>query len=93
MNNEKGHVYLAGLAYGHLGASTVALIAFKIAFMSIATACIWHIPAWEKAKDNHTEAIYQSQQMWPQQVFNRIPNTKITYKNGNSGNLPSGIQN
>lgn len=86
MNNNKGHVFL-GLMYAHAGCAVVTVTAFKLAFMAIALAAIWHIPAWEKAKANHTEAIYQAQPMWPV----TMPNTAISYKTGNSGNFTGGI--
>lgn len=91
--NNKGHIYLLGLIAtpSWLATSVIVVSAFKIAFLSIALAAIWHIPAWEQAKDTHTESIYQAQQMWPQQLFNKIPNTGITYLNGNGGNFVGGI--
>lgn len=72
MKNKKGNAIL-GLAYLHLGGTVVAVTAFKVAFIAIAAAAIWHIPAWERAKDTHTEAAYQAQQMWPQQWFSKLP--------------------
>jgi hypothetical protein len=48
-------------------------ISFEALWGAIALACIWHIPAWEKAKANHTEATYQAQEMWPQQLFDKLP--------------------
>ena len=88
INNEKGIVPVIYIANAVTGGAGCAL-AFKIAFGLIALAAIWHIPAWEQAKDNHTEAIYQAQQMWPQQLFSG-PRTEITYKNGNGGNFVGG---
>lgn len=57
MKNEKGFVIIP------------VVLAFQIGFGIIGIACIWHIPAWTKAKHDHTEAAYQAKQMWPQQVF------------------------
>ena len=92
INNKKGHVYFAGLVLlpAHQAAAATMVFAFKAAFAAIMLAAIWHIPAWEQAKDNHTEAIYQAQQMWPQQLFSG-PRTEITYKNGNGGNFIGGV--
>lgn len=73
-------------------------IAFKIGFAAIACACIWHIPAWSaaKAKGGDAPAIYQAQEMWPQQVFDKLPGahraTEITFQKGNGGNFINGIQ-
>lgn len=72
-NNNKGHAFL-GLVSAKMGASAgLGMLGFKLAFMGIAAACIWHIPAWEKAKANHTEKEYQAQKMWPQQWFAKLP--------------------
>lgn len=89
MKNRKGHVYLLSLVAvpAGFGAQALTIALFKAAFMAILGACIWHIPAWEHAKDTHTEAIYQAQPMWP----NTVPNTAITYKLGNGGNFTGGI--
>lgn len=95
MKNKKGHVIL-GLSYVHLGSSVLTITAFKIAFMAIVAACVWHIPAWERAKATHTEAEYQAQKMFPQQLFDKLPGvhnkTVVIEKSGNEGNLPNGIQ-
>ena len=66
------HHFHHGMMIGNgMGGSSAALLPAEIAFSIIAAACIWHIPAWEQAKANHTEAAYQSQKMWPQvQVAN-----------------------
>jgi hypothetical protein len=90
IKNKKGYAGILMLA-AHGGVATGVVLGFKIAFLAIAAACIWHIPAWEKAKDTHTEAIYQAQQMWPQQLFSG-PRTAITYTTGNGGNLVGGAQ-
>lgn len=88
--NKKGTVLL-GLTFINVPSSIVVATAFKLAFIALLGACVWHIPAWDQAKATHTEAIYQAQQMWPQQVFNKVPNTAITYKEGNGGNFAGGI--
>lgn len=95
MKNNKGLANLLVLAIVPVSAAgvTATVISFKLLFASVAVAAIWHIPAWDEAKKNHTEAIYQAQQMWPQQVFNQIPSTEISYKYGNGGNFAKGMQN
>ena len=90
MKNNKGFTVLGVVLAKGAVSSVVTVTAFKAAFLAIALAAIWHIPAWEQAKDNHTEAIYQAQQMWPQQLFSG-PRTEITYKNGNGGNFIGGV--
>lgn len=60
MKNKKGEVLVA-----------VAVI--QIAMAGALGAAFWHVPAWSKAKANHTEAAYQSQKMWPQQWFAKLP--------------------
>jgi len=95
--NKKGHLIL-GVAYLHLtGAASTALTANAVA-LALATVCMWHIPAWEKAKANHTEAAYQSQEMFPQQLFDKLPGgtpgrTVGQFVSGNGGNLAGGFQN
>lgn len=42
-------------------------------FFVISAPAIWHIPAWEAAKDAGTEKQYQAQEMWPQQLFDKLP--------------------
>ena len=95
MRNEKGHMIL-GLAYVHLAGTVLTVTAFKMAFLGILAAAIWHMPAWDEAKDNHTEAVYQNQQMFPQQLFSMLPGGSIKLNhealNGNGGNLTGGIQ-
>ena len=61
------------------GGALATRTAFQIGFGLIAAACIWHIPAWEQAKANHTEAAYQAQQMWPQGLFARLPHGNYAY--------------
>lgn len=48
----------------------------------VVAACIWHIPAWNEAKVSDGNAIgsggaseraYQRQEMWPQQLFDKLP--------------------
>lgn len=36
------------------------VVCFLIAFGAVAVVAIAHIPAWERAKANHTEAAYQA---------------------------------
>jgi len=72
MKNKKGHVLL-GVAYTHLGGTVLTLTIVKAIGMALVAACVWHIPAWEQAKANGTEAAYQAQQMWPQQLFAKLP--------------------
>lgn len=50
-----------------------AVVLFQVAFAVVALAAVYHIPSWEQAKKNHTEAAYQAQQMWPQQWFAKLP--------------------
>lgn len=91
MKNNKGHVLL-GLVYAHLGSTVIAITAFKMAFAAIALAAMWHIPAWEAAKDSHTEAKYQATEQFPQQLFDKLPGgtpgrTLTTPAAGNGGNV------
>lgn len=92
MKKNKGLADLLVLAIVPVSAAgvTATVIVFKLLFASVAAAAIWHIPAWDEAKKKHTEGIYQAQQMWPQQLFS-VPNTEITYKNGNGGNFSGGM--
>lgn len=39
----------------------------------LATMVIVFGPGWDAAKDAHTESAYQSQEMWPQQLFDQLP--------------------
>ena len=95
--NKKGHIIL-GVAYLHLNTAAATVLGFKMAALILAAACIWHMPAWSKAKaqGGDAPAIYQAQEMWPQQVFDKLPGdhreTIIAFKNSNSGNLPGGVQ-
>lgn len=96
MKNKKGHVIL-GLAYTHFGATALTFTVAKGIGMLLVAACVWHIPAWEKAKANHTEAEYQSKEMFPQQLFDKLPGgvsgRKLgTLKSGNGGNFYGGNQ-
>ena len=71
-------VVAAGCHHALSGTSIVAVngdigpILTLSVFGACALAAIWHIPAWEKAKANGTEAEYQAQQMWPQQLFAKL---------------------
>lgn len=60
MKNSKGIVY-------------AAVAAIQIAMAGAVGAAIWHVPAWSQAKATHTEAAYQSQKMWPQELFAKLP--------------------
>lgn len=96
MKNEKGNVIL-GLALVHVSGAVMTATIFKMVMIAIAAACIWHIPAWEQAKDNHTEAKYQATEQFPQQLFDKLPGgtpgrTLSVVSNGNGGNLTNGIQ-
>lgn len=68
-----------------------------VMFAPLIAACTWHIPAWTRAKaqGGDAEAIYQAQEMWPQQVFDKLPGshtrTWIGFKLGNGGNFKQGI--
>jgi hypothetical protein len=78
----------AGYLAVHHGHHFMGAVGGKVPFMStgagVATffspviiAAIWHIPAWEQAKANHTEAAYQAQQMWPQQFFAKLGKVQV----------------
>lgn len=74
-----------------------AVLVFQIAFGALGLAVLWHIPAWSEAKKNHTEAQYQSRQMWPQQEFSKLPggdyHPYIAPVSGNGGNFVGGNSN
>lgn len=74
MKNKKGHVIL-GVAFMHMNMAAATALSFKAAGLALVAACIWHIPAWEKAKAAGPEArkAYQAQKMWPQQLFAKLP--------------------
>lgn len=91
MKNKKGIVNLFILAATHSFAVGV-MLAYQIGWGVVLAPAVWHIPAWTQAKHDHTEEIYQAQQMWPQQVFNKIPTTEISYRYGNGGNFAKGMQ-
>ena len=90
--NKKGHCLIPVLAI--VGAGTGGTITSVVVMSSILNALIlgpavWHIPAWTEAKKNHTEAMYQMQQMWPQGYFgtqNKMPSNAM----GNGGNFKGG---
>lgn len=79
------------------GIAPLPIFIIQLLFVGTAVACVWHIPAWEKAKSEGSDAraIYQAQKMWPQQVFDKLPGnhtvTAITYVKGNGGNFSGGI--
>lgn len=87
MKNEKGSLFL-GIGLVHVGAATLVSSIFKLGFIALLAACVWHIPAWSKAKHNHTEAQYQSQRMFP------APNPPVMVVHptlsGNGGNFLGG---
>lgn len=67
-------------------------------------ACLWHIPAWQDAKATGTTQAYQSQKMWPQQWFAKLPggdnykgNVVVSFPAppvvGNGGNFIGGNSN
>ena len=100
IKNEKGIVALpfplpvtiAAVSATKTGVACV--VAFKSLFSIVLLAAIWHIPAWDKAKQNHTEVQYQASEMWPQQVFDKLPgggSHAITMvSGGNGGNFAGG---
>lgn len=49
------------------------LLLVQVCIGGAVAAAVWHIPAWSKAKAEHKEAEYQSQKMWPQQEFAKLP--------------------
>ena len=64
---------------GVTGAPLAGVIIVRAAFAACVIAAVWHIPAWGKAKANGTEAQYQAQQMWPQQLFAKLPHGNYAY--------------
>lgn len=75
------------LGHGHTLAATAVM--GWILTAAIVLPAAWHAPAWNQAKINHTEAAFQTQQMWPQQFFgtkNKTPNNVM----GNGGNFAGG---
>jgi hypothetical protein len=56
--------------------SFIASGGLGLIFAPVTAAAIWHIPAWDVAKDAGTEAAYQKQEMWPQQLFDKLPGGK-----------------
>ncbi len=88
MRNNKGIVFF-----------TLASLAGTIHVIGLLTviACVWHIPAWSKAKAEGKTAEYQAQKMWPQQEFAKLPggnsnpNTvALANGSGNRGNFVAG---
>ena len=76
INNQKGILGITALA-ATPGFAASFVLGFKIAAGVIALACIWHIPAWDVAKANGTEKAYQAQQMFPQELFAKLPGGNI----------------
>ena len=95
INNKKGHWCCLPAVVSHAWPLTQS-IAVGIGGVLIA-ACAWHAPAWTAAKANHTEVAYQSQEMFPQQLFDKLPGgtpgrTIGAVATGNGGNLAGGVQ-
>lgn len=93
--NKKGHVIL-GLTYCHFGSAVLTMTIAKCIGIALVSACVWHIPAWEEAKKNHTEAAFQSQEMFPQELFDKLPGGTPgrlvgDSVSGNAGNFNGGI--
>ena len=95
LKNNRGEVFIT--------LATLPGIIHTIGF-GLALACLWHIPAWQDAKATGTTAQYQSQKMWPQQLFAKLPggdnyknNSVVTFPAppvvGNGGNFPGGNSN
>lgn len=87
MKNKKGFAYFLPVT---------VLGAFHLAFLAIGLAAVWHIPAWTKAKHDHTEAAYQAQPMWPQTQIAQFANGKPSVVQpvmvaGNGGNFEGGM--
>jgi hypothetical protein len=92
MKNQKGFITVHGLIIAHATGLMVSVV--KLGFAACALAAVWHIPAWTAAKANHTEVGYQSQEMFPQQIFDKLPGgsmrtSSIAIK-GNGGNFVQG---
>jgi hypothetical protein len=91
INNKRGVLGITSL-FATKGFAMNFVLANKIAWGAIVLSCIWHIPAWDKAKDIHTEAAFQAQEMWPQQLFDKLPGggrtmSPISGSDGNGGNF------
>lgn len=54
------------------GVLGIAVVFYAVGGSALVAAAA-HIPAWEKAKAEHTEVAYQAQKMWPQQLFAKLP--------------------
>ena len=76
LNNEKG-IWTVPMWAASKGAIAGYVLVNKIAWGAIVLACIWHIPAWDVAKANGTEKAYQAQQMFPQELFAKLPGGNI----------------
>lgn len=72
MKNKKGFLVL-GVQLVNVSAGVLAFSLVKVSLCAALVAAAWHIPAWEKAKLNHTEESYQASKMWPQQLFAKLP--------------------
>lgn len=71
MKNNKGFVHCIILA--PIATATGAALVAKISGLIILSAMAWHVPAWDQAKESHSEKDYQSQEMFPQQLFDKLP--------------------
>jgi len=90
-------VVAAGCHHALAGTSIVAVngdvgpILTLTVFGACALAAIWHIPAWEKAKANGTEAAYQASRMWPQDLAAKwLPHGNIAYVASNTKPVTGG---
>ena len=59
--NKKGYVVIP------------AVLTFQIGFALVTGACLWHIPERTSAKANGTVQAMQQKEMWPQQLFDKLP--------------------
>ena len=94
INNKRGVFGLTALVATH-GFAASFILGYKIAAGAILLAAVWHIPAWDTAKASHTEAAYQAQEMFPQQLADKLPGGIPGRKNtvvamGNGGNFIGG---
>jgi len=100
--NKKGNCFLPVALItvgGAAGVPTATLVMGWLLTAAISLPTGWHIYAWGEAKKNHNEVNYQAQEMWPQQLFDKLPGGgahSLNYKyaiggsSGNNGNLKGG---
>ena len=89
--NNKGwihHVVLTSMVSAGGGTTAAGIIMGSLLTAASILPAAWHVPAWTKAKSNHTEAIQQTKQMWPQRFFGTKNATPKT--GGNGGNFSQG---